>query len=55
MMQNIDIIVFLIVLAVLTFAVIYVYRQKKKGCKCIGCPNAGKCKISQGCSSNVNN
>lgn len=26
----------------------YVYKEKKKGTKCIGCPHAGKC--SGGCS-----
>ncbi len=40
-MENI-IIIALVVLIVLA-AGAYVYREKKKGKKCIGCPEGGKC------------
>ena len=37
-----------IVLLVLSGAVYYIVKQKKKGVKCIGCPNGGDCSGS-GC------
>ncbi|MCR4658247.1 MAG: hypothetical protein K5770_18760 [Lachnospiraceae bacterium] len=44
----------LIVIAILVFAVtgacLYIYREKKKGRHCIGCPMAGNChKRAAGC------
>lgn len=47
-MENI-IIIALVVLIVAT-AGAYVYREKKKGKKCIGCPEGGKC-ASGDCAS----
>ncbi len=38
-----NIIVILIISAIISCAAIYVYRQKKQGNTCIGCPHAGKC------------
>ena len=38
-----DLIVVLILAAVLGGAGYYVYRAKKYGAKCIGCPMGGKC------------
>ena len=46
-------IVILIILAIVGLAVLYVYKAKKKGVKCIGCPSGGKCPGScAGCSGN---
>ena len=45
-----DLIVVLILLALCGLAVFYIYKQKKKGAKCIGCPYANKCK-NNNCSS----
>lgn len=39
-----DFIVGGILLVLLGTALTYIFRAKKKGVKCIGCPAAGKCK-----------
>ena len=48
-----DIILVVVVLLILGLAVLYIVRAKKKGVKCIGCPNgstsSGNC---AGCSGN---
>ena len=45
-----DLIVVLILLAILGGAAFYVYKAKKSGRKCIGCPDGGSCtKCSCGC------
>ena len=38
-----DIILGLIIAAIVAGAVIYIYRAKKSGQTCIGCPNAKNC------------
>lgn len=38
-----DFIVAIILLIIISFAVCYIIRAKKKGEGCIGCPNASKC------------
>lgn len=43
-MENIIIIAILVVIVGL--AALYIYRAKKKGQKCIGCPHSGKCGAS---------
>ncbi|MBE6708507.1 MAG: FeoB-associated Cys-rich membrane protein [Ruminococcaceae bacterium] len=47
-MQNI--IVIGVIVLIVGFAVFYVYKAKKSGKKCIGCPDSGICK-SGGCSA----
>ena len=44
-----NVIVILVVLAVLAAAGGYVYRAKKRGEKCVGCPYAKQCGASGGC------
>jgi len=39
----IDVIVALVLLLVIGGALIYIRKQKKKGVKCIGCPDSGSC------------
>jgi hypothetical protein len=39
----VDILIVAIILVTLGGAAFYVYRAKKKGAKCIGCPSAKKC------------
>lgn len=41
----------LILIAVVGAAVGYIWKEKKKGTKCIGCPNAGCC-AHKGCGGN---
>ena len=38
-----DVIVVAIVLAIVGVAVAYIVKQKKKGVRCIGCPNSSSC------------
>ena len=40
-MENILIIA--LVAAIVGLAVLYIYKQKKKGTKCIGCPDGSTC------------
>lgn len=47
-MENIILIV--IIIAVIGMAAVYVWKAKKKGAKCIGCPMGGKC---SGCCSDI--
>ncbi len=48
-----DLITILVILAVLGLAGAYVWRSKKKGAACIGCPDSstcsGKCQGCKGC------
>lgn len=47
-----DVILGLIIIALVLAAVLYIYREKKKGVKCVGCPHAGNCsskKSGNGC------
>ena len=46
-----DIIVILIVAAVIGAICFYLWRQKKKGVKCIGCPYAKECSGKCGCNN----
>lgn len=32
-----------IILMLIAAAVLYIYKEKKRGAKCIGCPSAGAC------------
>lgn len=48
----IDIIVGGIVLAVIVAAVRFIYKEKKRGVKCIGCSAAGTCSGCCSCRSN---
>lgn len=47
-----DAIIIIILTIVLGGAAFYVYRSKKKGRKCIGCPYADSCPSGGGCSCN---
>lgn len=42
-----NIIIVAILLVIVGLAVFYVYRAKKKGKKCIGCPDSGSCSTSK--------
>ncbi|MBQ5782387.1 MAG: FeoB-associated Cys-rich membrane protein [Oscillospiraceae bacterium] len=46
-----DFIVMAIVLAIVGGAAFYIYKEKKKGVRCVGCSHAGECaKRAQGLS-----
>lgn len=50
-MTLIDFILAAVVLAILGGAAVYIRSAKKKGKKCIGCPDSGKCSgMCSGCS-----
>ena len=46
-----DLIVIAIILVILVSAAVYIYKAKKRGVKCIGCPEGCSCgKGESGCS-----
>ena len=45
----IDVILILVLVLIIALAAGYVYRAKKSGKTCIGCPNSGHCASSCGC------
>ena len=47
-----DLIIILILLFILGGAAAYIYKAKKSGQKCIGCPSAKSCASASGCSGN---
>ena len=47
-MNVVDIITVAVIVLILTLAAVYVIKAKKKGKKCIGCPEGGHC---DGCCS----
>ena len=38
-----DIIIILIVAVIVISVSLYIYKNRKKGIKCIGCPDSGNC------------
>ena len=42
-MKTIDYVILAIVALVLGLAAYFIYRSKKSGKRCIGCPDSGKC------------
>jgi len=42
-----DLILALVIVAIVAFAARYIYKAKKKGVKCIGCPASGSCSKAQ--------
>lgn len=51
-MKPIDIIIIAVIVLIIGGAALYIYRAKKRGVKCIGCPNGASCG-SGGCSSSA--
>jgi hypothetical protein len=48
-----DILIIAVVVAAVGLAALYIYKQKKRGAGCIGCPSGGNCEDCNGaCSSN---
>ncbi len=44
-----DLIIALILIIIVGCAVLYIYKAKKSGSKCIGCPDAGSCGKNKDC------
>jgi hypothetical protein len=52
-MNPIDYVIIAVVVLALGLALWYIHRTKKKGIKCIGCPDGAKCSgHCSGCSGN---
>lgn len=54
-----DLIITVVILAVVALAVRYIYKAKKSGKKCVGCPDGGSCSAGScgcgcGCCSDEN-
>ena len=50
-----NIIVTLVILTIVALAGYYIYSKKKKGVKCIGCPDSAECSgVSGSCSGCCN-
>lgn len=47
----VNLIATLIILLCVGLAVLYIYKEKKKGTHCIGCPMAGSCSKTKACNS----
>lgn len=47
----VDVIVIAVILGIMGCAAWYAYRSKKKGRKCIGCPEGGCSQCSGGCQN----
>ena len=45
-----DVIVISAILIIVGLISLYIYKEKKKGVRCIGCPSAGKC---NGCKGSI--
>ena len=44
-----DVIAILVIALILFLAIRYIYKEKKKGVHCIGCPMAGNCHKAGAC------
>ena len=43
-----DILIIAVVVAAVGLAALYIYKQKKRGAGCIGCPSGGSCEECRG-------
>ena len=46
-----DIIIIVVLVIILGAAIYYIYKSKKNGKKCIGCPDGRHCQNKSGCSN----
>lgn len=51
-MKPIDFILIGVIVTILGLVIWYIVRAKKRGTKCIGCPDGPKCSGNCGCSGN---
>ena len=53
LMNTVDYIIIAVVVLILGGVILYLHRAKKKGVKCIGCPDSGTCSGKcSGCAEN---
>ncbi len=53
-MKPADIVVIAVIILIIGSAAFYIYKAKKNGKRCIGCPDSGSCsaaKCGRGCGS----
>ena len=48
-----DLIAIIVLVAAVGGASYYIYKEKKKGTRCIGCPMAGNCKKAAACKKEL--
>ncbi len=46
-----NLIVLIIIASIVGASALYIYKAKKRGVKCVGCPDSGSC-ASKGCGGN---
>ena len=46
----VDLVILLILAGIIGLAIGYIVKEKKKGTRCIGCPDSGSCGKCNGCS-----
>ncbi|MBR6556896.1 MAG: FeoB-associated Cys-rich membrane protein [Clostridia bacterium] len=46
-----NIVIIAVVAVIIALAALYIYKAKKSGKKCIGCPDSGSCSHNCGCCS----
>lgn len=52
-MKPIDFLILAVIAAILGAVILYIRKAKKKGVKCIGCPDSGSCSGNcSGCAGN---
>ena len=49
MFNTATLIAIIAIIVIVFFAVRYIYKEKKKGTKCIGCPYADSCQKHKNC------
>ena len=54
-LNTVDLIVIAVVLVIVALAAVYIYKAKKKGVKCIGCPDGCNCGKDGASCSGCNN
>lgn len=50
-----NIIIVAVIVIVVALAVRYIYKAKKSGKKCVGCPDGGSCGCGCGCQTEEKN
>ena len=55
-MKSVDILIIAVIVVILGSAILFLHRAKKKGIKCVGCPDSSTCSGNCGnCSGSCGN